>query len=121
MNKLLTEYEAKGCTDPDGNPLLTILDLRTESSVSSDGKPLIIKTSCKTATCLMDDLRNPEVRGRLPLSGLVVTITETGNRDLSAIRYLSQFGYKNIKGLVFGMRGWIKSDYPTAVMEGLKK
>jgi len=43
---------------------------------------------------------------------LVVTLTETGNRDDIAIRYLSRFGYDNVKLVEFGMRGWIKNKLP---------
>lgn len=62
---------------------------------------------------LLDDLLSEEVRKMIPKVGEVITITETGNRDEYAIRYLSQFGYTNIKGLKFGMRGWLKQRYPT--------
>jgi len=48
----------------------------------------------------------------VPRAGLVVTITETGNRDSFLIRYLYKFGNVNTKGLQFGMRGWLKADYP---------
>ena len=39
-------------------------------------------------------------------------MTETGNRDMFVMKYLYRYGYTNIKGLEFGMRGWIKSNYP---------
>jgi len=71
-----------------------------------------IKTNCKTIHCLLDDFQKPEVRKQIPKKGLVVVISETGNRDWAVIRYLSKWGYTNIVGLQFGMREWIKSGYP---------
>lgn len=61
----------------------------------------------------LDDLLDESTRKTIPRTGLVVIVTETGNRDEFAIRYLSQFGYDNIVGLKFGMRDWIKQRYPT--------
>ncbi|MBL7225660.1 MAG: rhodanese-like domain-containing protein [Desulfobacteraceae bacterium] len=52
------------------------------------------------------------MRNQIPNKGLVVLVCETGNRDWAALRYLYKWGYTNIVGLRFGMRGWIKSDYP---------
>jgi rhodanese-related sulfurtransferase len=104
------------CRDPSSHPLVTLLDLRTENHVPPDpGAPspiTHIKTSCPRIFSLLDQLQLPEVRDKIPKSGLVVTVTETGNRDQFAIQYLSKYGYTNIKGLLFGMRGWIKEDYP---------
>lgn len=74
-----------------------------------------IKTPCPTVFCLLDELQNARVRRQIPKQGLVVTITETGNRDSFAIQYLSKFGYANLKALMFGMRGWIKKDYPVKI------
>ncbi|WP_243438196.1 rhodanese-like domain-containing protein [Fundidesulfovibrio soli] len=104
---------SENCTDENGNPLLTILDFRIENSLEeADGGLKRIKTRCPVITCLLDEVRLPEQRARIPKEGLVVTITETGNRDDVAMRYLSLFGYTNVKGLEFGMRGWIKSKLP---------
>jgi len=81
-------------------------------------KPIpYIKTSCSTVHCLLDNLQDPEVRSRIPRQGLVVIFSETGNRDWAAMRYLSKWGYTNIVGLQFGMRGWIKSGYPVEYRE----
>ncbi len=102
------------CADENGRPILTIVDLRTENHLKNlEKKPPIIDTSCKTLFFLLDDLLKSEVRKQIPSKGLVVTITETGNRDKFVMQYLHQFGYANIKGLLFGMRGWIKAGYPT--------
>lgn len=96
------------------HPSLTILDLRTELNFQHTGTRPIIKSNCNTVFCLLDDLQDPQIRERIPKEGTVVTITETGNRDKYVVRYLSKFGYQNISGLLYGMRGWIKAGYPTA-------
>ena len=114
FNKL-THAESLDCKDTQGNPLLTILDLRFEHHLKNIKPPPLIKTSCSYSFLLMDDMIRLNVRKKIPKKGLVVTVTETGNRDKFAMRYLSQFGYKNIFGLLFGMRGWIKADYPTEI------
>ncbi|WDP88404.1 MAG: hypothetical protein HUN04_01035 [Desulfobacter sp.] len=54
----------------------------------------------------------------LPRFGMLVTITETGNRDSFAIRHLSRFGITNIAGLKFGMRDWIKKRFPITYRTG---
>lgn len=95
-----------------GEPLLVILDLRTETQLKPRRPLPIIKVQCPIVFCLLDDLIKPEIRRQIPTDRLVVTVTETGNRDKFAMQYLSRFGYRNIKGLLFGMRGWIKQDYP---------
>lgn len=71
-----------------------------------------MKSRCGTVHCLFDQLAEDAVRRQVPRDGLVATITETGNRDGLAARYLSRFGYDNVVGLQFGMRGWIKLNYP---------
>lgn len=113
---LLQSAEHRHCRDANGRPLLTLLDLRTEHHLDAGNKipPTVvdIKTKCPTVFCLLDELQDPRIRGKIPKPGLVVTITETGNRDTFAIRFLSKFGYTNLKGLMFGMRGWIKKDFP---------
>ena len=77
------------------------------------GTPMpYIKTNCRTIHCQVDDFQNPDVRSRIPQKGLTLIISETGNRDWAALRYLAQWGYTNIAGLQFGMRGWIKSGFP---------
>ena len=91
---------------------MTIVDYRTEIFLDLGKSPPSIKTNCETVRLLLDDLALPEVRGRIPDKGRVVLVCETGNRDWAAIRYLYKWGYTNIVGLRFGMREWIKSDYP---------
>lgn len=116
LYSLLQSAESRHCRDEKGRPLVTLLDLRTEHHLEAGnvtGSTVVdIKTACPTVFCLLDELQDPRVRGQIPKPGLVVTITETGNRDTFAIRFLSKFGYTNLKGLMFGMRGWIKKDYP---------
>lgn len=113
---LMQAAKDNNCLDPSNHPLVTFLDLRTENHLppeSGMGASIAqIKTSCPKVFCLLDQLQLPEVRDKIPKTGLVVTITETGNRDRFAIEYLSKYGYENLKGLMFGMRGWIKEDYP---------
>jgi len=113
----IREVEKAGCSDKKGRSLLTLLDLRTENFLKTENPIPHIKYSCKTITCLLDDLRDPKVRSEIPLKGLVVTVTETGNRDTFAIAYLHTFGYRNLKGLRFGMRDWIKKNYPVETVK----
>lgn len=101
------------CKNEAGNPNVTLLDLRTEHHLKDVKRPLIIKSDCLTIFCLLDDLQKDEVRKQIPKKSLVVTVTETGNRDKFALQYLSKYGYENIYGLLFGMRGWIKAGYQT--------
>ncbi|BBO68992.1 hypothetical protein DSCA_29220 [Desulfosarcina alkanivorans] len=114
LKQTIEDAQAKGCIDRHGEPLVTLLDLRNENFLRPDSRPPSILSTCRTQTLLLDDLRNPDVRASIPRHGLVVTITETGNRDTYVMRYLSQFGFSNVKGLQFGMRSWIKLGYPTA-------
>ncbi len=93
-------------------PQITILDFRNEVIISPDTPPLAIKTPCPSINLLMDDLLVDQVLEAIPRTGLLVTVTETGNRDAFAIRHLSRFGFTNIKALEFGMRGWIKNRFP---------
>jgi len=113
LQKKLDDALTQGCVDSHGNPIVTILDFRNENHLRPDNPPLRIRSNCHTQILRLDDLQDPAVRAAIPRTGLVVTITETGNRDAYVTRYLSQFGLTNIKGLQFGMRGWIKLDYPT--------
>lgn len=113
LRQQLENARAKGCTDDHGDPFVTLLDFRNENHLNPHQPPPRILSSCRTRTLLLDDLQNPDIRAAIPKTGLVVTITETGNRDTYVARYLSQFGFTNIRGLQFGMRGWIKLDYPT--------
>ena len=108
----IKQAEAGNCLDQNNKPLLTILDLRTEHFLNPEKSLSYVKSNCKTINSLFDDLANPDVRKQIPKEGLVVTITETGNRDKFAMQFLSKFGYTNVMGLQFGMRGWIKLNYP---------
>lgn len=96
--------------------MVTLVDLRTEHYLDADALKHAtitdIKTPCPTVFCLLDELQDLKTRNKIPTTGLVVTVTETGNRDTFAIQYLSKFGYTNLKGLMFGMRSWIKKAYP---------
>lgn len=91
---------------------LVILDLRNEPVLSPGKRSVRIKSDCPTIHMLLDDLLKKEKRDLIPESALIVTVTETGNRDDFAIRYLSRFGITRIKRLRYGMRGWIKKRYP---------
>jgi rhodanese-related sulfurtransferase len=103
--------------DASGKPTLTILDLRTERHLEPGQEFPSIKTSCRTLELLLDELQRPEIRDKVPKDGLVVTVTETGNRDIFAMKFMYKYGYTNIVGLNFGMRGWIKPGYPAGINE----
>jgi len=108
----LQEAEAKGCGTTD-DPSLTILDLRTLSSLrKKDSQVPDFKTTCPVHRILFDDLRDQALRDQIPHQGLVVIVCETGNRGNLVMRYLSQFDFTNIVVLEFGMRGWLKAGYP---------
>lgn len=108
----IKQSDLSNCLDQNNQTVLTILDFRNEYFLKTDSPFPSIKTKCKTIHCLLDDLIEPEVRSLIPDKGLVVLVCETGNRSWAAMRYLYKWGYTNIVGLQFGMRGWIKSDYP---------
>ncbi len=121
-DELLKEIQAAekaNCMDADGQNLLTILDLRTEHFLPTEHPIPDIHTACPTLHSLLDDLIQPDARARIPRIGRVVTISETGNRDIFAMRYLSKFGYTNIVGLEFGMRGWIKLNHPIQIRDSI--
>ena len=115
LYKKITESDSRGCVDASGNPLLTLIDFRSSLKLSmyKGADNYRIKTDCKTIVAFLDDfLDNTELINKIPQKGPVVSISETGNRDLFLIRFLSKFGFSNISGLQFGMRAWIKADYP---------
>lgn len=116
LNDQLVALEPNGCRDEVGNTVLTLLDLRNNSLLGPETIPQI-KTSCPTVWILLDDLTDPEKLSQIPHEGTVVTISETGNRDSFAIRYLVQYGFSNLIGLRFGMRRWLKLQYPTVTLE----
>jgi len=108
---LMVEAEKNGCRSEHGGPAITLLDLRADLH-NKKKSPFQIKTTCPTVISLLDDLSREDVRTKIPKDSPVITVTETGNRDSIAMRFLSKYGYTNIVGLQYGMRGWIKFDYP---------
>ena len=113
----IKQSEATRCLDRYNKPALTIVDYRTEN-ILEVGRPIpSIKTQCQTIQCLLDDLKDPQVRAKIPKEGLVIVVSETGNRDWAVMRYLHRWGYSNVMGLEFGMRGWIKLGYPIDIPE----
>ena len=108
----LQKKDAVKCRDDNGKPLLTILDLRNANHITSEKTPPQIITSCPIQKLLLDDLLKDDLRINIPKSHDIITISETGNRDEFAIRYLAKFGFTNLKALKFGMRGWLKQRYP---------
>ena len=106
------------CLNDAGQPGATIVDFRTEPFLNTGTSVPYIRTACPVVYCLLDDLKKPEVRHRIPRTGFVVMVSETGNRDRAAIRYLSRYGYTNIVGLRYGMRDWLKSGYPVDYLKG---
>lgn len=111
--KWLTKASTAHCREKDGGAMITILDFRNENFIDAENPPLSIATDCPIQKLILDDLRRPEIREKIPLAAPVVTITETGNRDAFIQQYLSTYGYTNISGLQFGMRGWLKLRYPS--------
>jgi rhodanese-related sulfurtransferase len=101
------------CKESHGEPSITLLDFRNDLFLPSEKPPVSIATVCRTIQLQLDHLLKPEVRAMIPKNGMLVTITETGNRDNFVIRYLSKYGYDNISGLQFGMRSWLKQGYAT--------
>ncbi len=108
----LKNMDTVKCRDDNGKPLLTILDFRDANHIPSEKTPPQIITSCPIQKLLLDDLLKDDIRTNIPRSNNIITITETGNRDEFAIRYLTKFGFPNLKALKFGMRGWLKQRYP---------
>jgi len=113
--KKIAKADATGCVDNAGKPLLTLIDFRSSLKLKyrKGGDNYRIKTSCRTISALLDDfIDNPALIHSVPKEGMVVTVSETGNRDIFLMRYLKKFGFTNIFGLEFGMRGWLKMNYP---------
>lgn len=117
LHDKLLPAEGNGCRTPNGRSLLTILDLRTERIPEGATVPVVIRTTCRTISGLLDDLLVERFRNRIPIDSPVYVVTETGNRDVFAARFLKRYGFSNIFGLQFGMRGWLKADYPTVQID----
>lgn len=110
----LSAAGVRGCRDDSGNPIVTLLDYRTEAVLTPASVKAFIPSACPVLRFLLDDLTDPEKRRQIPSQGLVVAISETGNRDWALIGYMAEFGHSNLVGLEYGMRGWIKADLPVA-------
>lgn len=110
----MKELDNQNCLESNGQASLTLLDFRNSNLLKNTQLPPQIATKCPIQQYLLDDILKEQVRAKIPHTGMVVTITETGNRDEFVTRYLSKYGYTNIKALQFGMRGWLKKRYPTA-------
>ncbi len=116
LMKKLKEAEGNNCTEGDGASSITLLDFRASGVLKKQtrGDRYGIKTACKTLTFYLDDLLdNKSLLAEIPKTGQVVSISETGNRDMYLQRYLFSFGFTNIFSLQYGMRAWIKAGYPT--------
>jgi rhodanese-related sulfurtransferase len=111
LSNLLSKAGEADCLDKSKRPDVTLLDYRTKKGKTSSAN-VIIQTSCPIISLRLDDLRSPEVRKQIPKTGLVVLLSETGSRDPIAMKYMSKHGYKNLVGLRFGMRAWIKAGLP---------
>jgi len=112
---LIAAADKQNCIDSRGQPLLTLIDLRVAKGHSGKkgADKYRIKTRCHTITTLLDDfLDNSPLIQSIPENSLTVSISETGNRDEFLIRYLSKFGRNNIRMLTYGMRSWLKANYP---------
>ncbi len=98
--------------DKDNKAILTLVDYRVENFLNTENPLPLVKTNCNIVKCLLDDLSDPAIRNKIPKKGLVVLISETGNRNTAVMKYLFKHGYTNVVGLRTGMRGWIKLNYP---------
>ena len=107
----LNRAEETNCLDGD-KYAVTILDYRVNRAWGGIENTVDIVTSCRVVAFLFDDIQKEEIRKLIPRSGTAVLLSETGNRDKVAMQFLSKYGYTNIVGLKFGMRGWIKAGYP---------
>ncbi|MEN8189915.1 MAG: hypothetical protein ABFS19_08715 [Thermodesulfobacteriota bacterium] len=120
LNQEISSAGNKRCVDDKGAPHLTLIDFRSSLKLSEKkgSDKYRIKTNCRTITVLLDDfINNQKLIDSIPREGLVVTISETGNRDHYLMRYLKKFDYTNIRGLQFGMRAWLKADYPVEMVD----
>lgn len=120
LRVIIAKADTQNCVDTDGNPLLTLIDIRTTDvpSMARGGDKYRIKTNCLTITAFLDDfIDNHQLIQSIPRKGVVVSVTETGNRDAFLIRYLSKFNRTNVQGLEYGMRNWLKADYPVEAMK----
>jgi rhodanese-related sulfurtransferase len=106
--------EENGCNQANGKPAFTLLDIRTNPGIESKSTSVVIPNRCETVMGSLDDLQDESFRKRLPIDSPIFVVTETGNRDVFAIRYLHIFGYSNVTGLKFGFRGWIMDNFPTS-------
>jgi len=115
LRMLLSEADKTNCVDKKGKPLLTLIDFRAAKShsVKKGADKYRIPTKCLTLSALLDEfIGNNSLIKSIPAEGITVSISETGNRDTFLIRYLSKYCRHDIRGLKYGMRGWIKAGYP---------
>lgn len=115
LRRLLSEADKTNCMDTKGKPLLTLIDFRASRShsVQKGADRYQIATQCRTISALLDDfIVNSSLIESIPEAGITISISETGNRDTFLIRYLAKYGRLDVQGLKYGMRGWMKADYP---------
>lgn len=118
LQEMIDSAKKNKCLSPDNKPVFTLLDIRTEKSQALKSDIMEINTNCPVISALLDDLLKPEMRRAIPFDSPVIIVTETGNRDKFAGRFMYKYGYTNLLGLKFGMRGWIKADYPIRKIDG---
>jgi rhodanese-related sulfurtransferase len=112
----IKEANKGDCQDTNGQKLVTLIDIRSSFALKKKigADHTRIQSNCPTIVALLDDfIDNKQLLKKIPRKGLVVIISETGNRDEYLIHYLKKYNYNNIVGLEFGMRGWLISRYPT--------
>lgn len=115
----LTEADKQNCMDSDGNPLLTLIDFRISHTLQEKmgADKYQIQSRCRIIKAQLDDfIDNQQLIDTIPDTGQVISISETGNRDRFLIQFLSQYGKSNIRGLKYGMRNWVKSNYPAKIV-----
>ena len=66
----IKQEDSQNILDQNSKSGFTILDYRTENFLIKDKPILSIKTKCNMIKCLLDDLRNTEVRSQIPKEGL---------------------------------------------------
>ena len=96
-------WEMIGAEEP-----VTIVDFRVTEVEQAKGRI----PGARYLNIALDDLRDETIRAELPKDELIVSVTETGNRDKIVQRYLSQYGHGNVVGLKEGFRGWVKAGLP---------
>ena len=99
LHEKIIEADKDLCRDKNGTPLLTLIDYRASILLRTriGGDRYRIKTTCPTIIGqLYEFMENKSLISKIPRKGLVVCLSETGNRDRYLKRYLYKLGFTNI-------------------------